>query len=318
MTESALWTTLPNGVGGNSNSLRASVFVSPRLVTQDGQPGRLQDFPLFVHWPLIAHEVTVRLAIDGFGELAASRDPLSPAPDPQLWDALFARVPVVSHRFDDLSTRRIRSYPVGNVLTAALGLYARVAGTSPTTLADPSTINTLAGKLGSDLVDSAGDPAALDSQAQAVANDPNASAELAFLLAERFYTRPNTRDAYRRTPDPSHTPSPVPLPDVDFHAAVAFLADYPQLPSPARARSRRRRRTPQPDAGVGPGASGALRAGAGDRALRRAAAAVDGLRPGPAPAGCPARVSRATWRTGCSPSTGPGSWSTTSTWMARP
>lgn len=230
MTDSALWTALPNGVGSDGRSLRASVFVSPRLVTHDGQLGRLPDFPLFVHWPLIAREIHVRVAVDGFGELDAGRDPLSPAPDPGLWDALFARVPVRSHRFDDLSTRRIRSYPVGDVLAAALGLYARVASTSPTALADPSAINTLAGKLGSALAGSAGDPVALDGQiAAAAASDPSAAAEQAFLLAERFYTRPGTRDAYRRSPDPAHTPAPVPAADVDFHAAVAFLADYPRL-----------------------------------------------------------------------------------------
>lgn len=117
ISQSVIWTTLPNGLSGPpaNRRLRLSVFVSPRLRT-DQQPSTLALFPDFLDWPaqLQAGRVTFSVQVPsspGMAPIGASV--VSPPPDSSLWTALFsASTPVESHAFNDLRGRAFSSYPI--------------------------------------------------------------------------------------------------------------------------------------------------------------------------------------------------------------
>src|SRR5215216_620573 len=113
-TQTLLWIALPNGLG-DQHQLRLSVFVNPRLRTDEGTTLAL--FPDFLDWAtrMQPDQVTFTLHTDDGSQAVASI--VSPAPDVALWQALFTPdIPVRPYEFDNYANRPIVSFPVANVL----------------------------------------------------------------------------------------------------------------------------------------------------------------------------------------------------------
>jgi hypothetical protein len=132
--QEVMWTALPNGISGGR--MRLSVFVSPRLKTDQNAPGKthpaLVQFPDFLNWP--AHGFDFVARFDGGASVPATR--VSAAPQPELWQALFdAETYIKSYEFPKLDERIVRSYPVKHVLGFLKDHYQRTAVESPTQFA---------------------------------------------------------------------------------------------------------------------------------------------------------------------------------------
>jgi hypothetical protein len=119
-SQTVIWTALPNGVTA-AGRLRLSVFVSPRLQTDEAQP-TLSLFPDFhqtppdaLDWPAHVQSGLVTFRIEVFDSVAEPDDPdtrileakatiVAGPLDRALWHALFdAATPVTSHEFKDVS-----------------------------------------------------------------------------------------------------------------------------------------------------------------------------------------------------------------------
>ena len=147
--QTIIFTALPNGVAtparAGGASLRLSVFVSPRLDTNEGgaRP-TLSQFPDFLDWPakIAAATFSVR-----FGSGAPIKvTPAATTPDPldsNLWKAIFTTTTYVQpHKFPDLSLVDIHSFPVKNILTHIRGMYQAAAVESPTQIPQLSAADT--------------------------------------------------------------------------------------------------------------------------------------------------------------------------------
>jgi hypothetical protein len=108
LTQTVMWTALPNGIVGDQSNrrLRLSVYVSPRLQTDQGQSlGLFQDF---LNWPahLQPGNVTFAAYVSNPGATSAPSGPIaatitSQPPSSALWTALFPSTsPVTSYMFD--------------------------------------------------------------------------------------------------------------------------------------------------------------------------------------------------------------------------
>jgi hypothetical protein len=128
-TQTIQWLALPNGLtgAGETQKVRLSVFVSPRL-RGDDQQATLQAFPDFLNWAARTQPDGLHfdLEIDNGVRLAAQT--VSAPPDPRLWEALFAAdTPVERHRFDDLADRPLITFSVKGVLAYLQQCYSQVA-----------------------------------------------------------------------------------------------------------------------------------------------------------------------------------------------
>lgn len=124
-TQRILWTALPNGLSSDGTRARASVVVSPELVlTDDIDPPRLSQFPDLLDWPARLEAAEIALELDGTA-IDATR---TSAPDPGIWSALFKAETFVRPReFEDLSDRRVLSYPAARVHDYLRDVYAETA-----------------------------------------------------------------------------------------------------------------------------------------------------------------------------------------------
>ncbi len=123
------WVSVPAGTLPDGRR-RLSVAMSPRLRTDEG--GTLALFPDLLDWPATVAAATWTLDADG---TAPAAEVVSPAPDPELWAALFPpQTPVVPWRFPDLADRPMVTFDVLKVHAQLRGLYARAAAASPAEL----------------------------------------------------------------------------------------------------------------------------------------------------------------------------------------
>jgi hypothetical protein len=119
--ETIIWTALPNGLTGEvaDRRLRLSVFVSPRLVSDE--PGlTLGEFPDFLDWPArlrgASFSVQARRTPDEEPGEPVPATVVSPAPDSALWAALFGpSTPVESHQPPEPSGTVVNSYSVSAI-----------------------------------------------------------------------------------------------------------------------------------------------------------------------------------------------------------
>ena len=113
--QTIIWTALPNGLTKYDGSLRLSVFISPRLQTDEGLPlPRLAQFPDFLNWPAKVADATFSVRFGNGQPVPATRVPHPNAEEgPELWRALFDEQTYVRpHEFPELGDRIIRSFPV--------------------------------------------------------------------------------------------------------------------------------------------------------------------------------------------------------------
>jgi len=140
-----IWTILPAGLAkaaDNSDLLRASIMLSPRLISASAKP-TLGDpgFELFHSWPQVAQSLTFQLQFKpNLSVVVPIRsDTIGPdtsALDNNLWAALFqSSLGVTSHTPDDHSNSKFTSYNIrenyNNIVTA----YRP----DPTSVQDPAT-----------------------------------------------------------------------------------------------------------------------------------------------------------------------------------
>jgi len=241
--QTVMWTALPNGVVGSR--LRLSVFVSPRLETDEILPGNttptLGQFPDFLEWPEKTLEFSVRF--DGSPALPADR--VSAPPSLKLWQALFdAKTYVEPYKFKGLHDRLIRSYPVKHVVSFLKDQYQHVALESPTEFPSVEGMTKRRKSLfqiGFYEEEPRPGLAALPTNREA-----RLVGELEQTLARNKAIPPS------ETPDPPkdflqlklfHRPLNAPdpakpgeykrakieIPDIDFHQMVSSLGDYPEL-----------------------------------------------------------------------------------------
>ncbi|MGK7379758.1 hypothetical protein ACSFXN_18230 [Planococcus sp. 1R117A] len=135
-----LWMALPNGVqpGEDVKKLKLSVFVNPRLYTDQGST--LSIFPDFLKWGELMQPGNVEFSIevdDGHAVHQVPADIASAPPDAVLWQTLFhPNIPVRPYQFkeDDLSNRPIVSFSVNQILNYIKDRYQNIAIKSATDL----------------------------------------------------------------------------------------------------------------------------------------------------------------------------------------
>ncbi len=256
VSEAVILTCLPNGVAADGR-MKVTAFVTPRLSTGDTHERHLADFPAFVDWPASMATLLgagkLAIEIENVGVQPADLDPASPALDSATWSLLFdagdvgvfasqpsGSKPVAG--FEDLSDRKVRSFPAGNVADQILGLYGDIALNAPSqfppvTSGRLSTLRAL-GNASRNPAERYAEIEKLFGKDVEAGNEgggyvrmqdvPYAERDLiAFVLARRYYDRPGK-------PDPKATdPVPPPKkPPLDFHRYVAALGDYPRLLRP--------------------------------------------------------------------------------------
>lgn len=133
--QEVVWTALPNGANGKR--LRLSVFVTPKLMTDEKAAGQahpvLSQFPDFQSWARRRPQFTVRFS----GGQSAPAVRVSPDPDVALWELMFKpTVYVKPYEFPGLDQRVVRSYPTKHVLSFLTQEYRRMAIASPTRVPD--------------------------------------------------------------------------------------------------------------------------------------------------------------------------------------
>ncbi len=247
-TESVIFTALPNGID-RSGLLKVTVFVSPRLSTDGAGSLFLSSFPAFENWPKtfarLREEGGLVIEFEGSGPVSTDPDPESEPPDPDTWALLFDpdKVGVRTGEFKDVSDRRVLTFPTADVADHILNLYLDVAANSPTSF-PPATKGRLAflgrelGLVGFNPKEFYGE---LDSRFTGESKkaprgrffdrsglSPAQAQRFAFVQAQRFYDRPNTRDPL----GPTTVPDPPKPPEIDFHGYCASVGDYPRLLRP--------------------------------------------------------------------------------------
>jgi len=134
-TQTILWIALPNGYIGEApdRRLRLSVFVAPRLRSNDGTT--LAPLPDFVDWAARMAPDAVTFAVETDDGALVPATVVSETPEPLLWSSLFGPdTPVRPFAFDDYADRPIVSFPVQGVLDFVKRVYRETAAASPTEL----------------------------------------------------------------------------------------------------------------------------------------------------------------------------------------
>ncbi|MEP6569923.1 MAG: hypothetical protein ABJC10_09130 [Acidobacteriota bacterium] len=238
-TQRIIWTALPNGFQGNT--LKLSVFVSPRLYNSTDT--QLNAFPDFADWPDRLNAINFAVQFKGGPTVKAKI--VSEKPDNHLWTTLFKPTTFVrAYKFPDLSKRVIRTFPVADVMGFLKGLYSSAGDQSPTSLPKfrsnkstegSFTLNDFFNRVGGIRDQRSQLEKRLDSvlsRQQVKAFDPSdtqgAGAEqFAFLQLDLFYDRKRNKDLTNEQLHPQPPPKRISKPKLDFHQMVGALGDYP-------------------------------------------------------------------------------------------
>ena len=129
-----MWTALPNGLTKAGDRLQLSVLVSPRLITNTGTTGLLNEFPDFLDWPQTVLGLTFKVEIQGGPTFNVTLPPAAKgALDSPAWVAMFHKdTGVTSYAFDDKSGLNVLSYPTKKVLSFVKQQYQTIAVNSAT------------------------------------------------------------------------------------------------------------------------------------------------------------------------------------------
>ncbi len=227
-TQTLMWTALPNGVV--NDGLRLSIFVSPRLTTDETPPDPplLWKFPDFLDWPSVLKLMSFDIVFENgptfrTGTAAARLSPLR-ANASDYWRLLFPEeMPVFPYEFERLEERRIRSYPADKVMTYLKERYQAIANGFAADLPPLERVREVLeeihrnNRLERDRI--------LEARLQELKALPPDDERLPgndFRQLERFH---DWHDANRNYPPRTE---PVP-PLIDFHQMVSSLGNYPLL-----------------------------------------------------------------------------------------
>ena len=129
--QTVIFTALPNGRDPADGALRLSVFVSPRLWTDDPALKRLKlaQFPDFLDWTARIAASSWEVTFDGGLPLPATVE--SAAPRADLWSALFkTETDVLPFQFDDHRGTIIETSPSDKIHDFLVGVYVRAGSES--------------------------------------------------------------------------------------------------------------------------------------------------------------------------------------------
>lgn len=244
MKTTLIWTALPNGAVGSPAggiSLRLSVLVSPRL-DPEGPTTTLGAFDLGINDNYIAwiQNVGMSFAFGTPGSEATFPGTLTNAGatalDPSLWPLVFPTTTTVrGYNYESLSSRRLRSFPVRDVVGYLADFYGTLAKTSPDSFPAVGTVNptmtdffltlgSIRARMRTIEEKSFGNPSDLEIlDGLNVPVGPLGDRALAFYKAYRFYRR---RVLQGPAPDDRQPPA---VPEPEFHEMVAIMSDYPIL-----------------------------------------------------------------------------------------
>lgn len=225
MKQTLLWTALPNGIA--DDKARLSVMLSPRLEGSGADPdGKtpLSEFPDFANWPatvknirFVAHITGISKPIDLEPEFTLNKP---------LWNWIFTPdVYVLDHKFTDLRDHKLRTIPLKDTLKYMKDVYTDWAKAGPDVPPDFDTVTKPGGLLRRVIVDLDQDrreEAAIELESvlekKKVLPLGQSSPTEDFYQVHKFYTRYHNPDLPRPETHP-----------IDFHEAVAMLADHPSL-----------------------------------------------------------------------------------------
>lgn len=213
LSQTVVWTALPNGITGDptARSLLLSVLVSPRLASDQPQAPLSGDF---ADWPARLADATFTVHVPGVAPVTATR--VGQAPDSALWKALFGpSTTVESYAFDALGDQQVyNSYSASDLHGQIRQRYQQL-GVNSMVGVDRAGLRTAFAPLLSAFTGS-GSGSGPGSASPIAATDP---AVTPFARLAAFHGGATF---------PVSTPPPAP-PTLDFHQALTFLADHPEL-----------------------------------------------------------------------------------------
>ncbi|HSS21292.1 MAG TPA: hypothetical protein VLL54_14555 [Pyrinomonadaceae bacterium] len=240
-TQRIIWTVLPNGFQGNV--LRLSVFVSPRLYNNSDT--QLGNFPDFADWP--AHLKNVNFGVEFKGGPTIKAKVTGEQPDSNLWTTIFKHNTFVrAYKFPEHHKRRVRTYPVAQVMEFMKDLWTNVGDQSPTDLPKFSsnksteqlfTLDNLFNQLGN--LRARRDEIAkhldteLSRQSVKAFNPEDTQGmdklHFAFTQLDLFYDRKRNKNLRDEQLNPKPVRKRIAKPKLDFHQMISGLGDYPGL-----------------------------------------------------------------------------------------
>ena len=131
-----MWTGLPNGIVQGANGAQLGYLSSSRRASTIRPLPRvdstLWDFPDFQQWATTVAGIQFGVAFNGGAPIVATIDPASPAPDEDLWGALFsASTPVSPYVFTDHSGHFIQSFQARNIESFVKTAYGKFTALDP-------------------------------------------------------------------------------------------------------------------------------------------------------------------------------------------
>ena len=124
------WVALPNGASAEGTARRLSLFVSPRLRTDEAIT--LAPFVDFLDWPARVNDPATTLEIELADGTVIPATLEGDPPDSALWTALFAAdTPLRPFEFSDHADRPFVTFSVRSVVDAVRNVYAQAAAASP-------------------------------------------------------------------------------------------------------------------------------------------------------------------------------------------
>jgi hypothetical protein len=212
VTQTNIWTALPNGVAGSN--LKLSVIVSPRLsaTMSDGSTPLLSVFPDWANWPTTVKKITFSVQLSSESPEAGGGPGASPTLDDAGWKAIFpaGKTSVVPFAYQDFSQAGINSYPImdaHSVVQGTHGTLAAAALSAPVTLSNGNVTGAKGWGTGNQQLD------ALFNQIKSFGSESGG----AFRSLQDYFTRP------------TGIQGPAPLPEIDFHQGLSALASFPIL-----------------------------------------------------------------------------------------
>ncbi len=249
-TQDVIWSALPNG-RKDASRLRLSVYISPRLMTDEGLPApTLSQFKDFLNWPTVP--IKYNVFVGSLGPFPAT-DVTSPKAANDLYASVFKTTTFVRpHEFPTAmaSSVRIRSYPVRPIRGFIKDVYTRLVTSSGHDHPEFRQLNgpNAFGAIGFVSVDYEGGGEQLEKDlntqlesilenervidfSQFKPSDSDYFAK-AFLLAKRFH---QPRSGVTESPkDPVDLKKPTlgasgPGKAIDFHQMVTLATEHPNL-----------------------------------------------------------------------------------------
>lgn len=232
-TQQIRWTVLPAGVSADGTQALVSVFISPRLTSDDSTT--LGPFPDFLDWPDRLAKATFGFVVEKDGEPVGRPIPptsMTSTPDSALWTRFFtAQTPLEPHVFEDHTGREVASYPAAGVTQSVRTGFTGAAAAQTDTLPNAQTVAQMAG-----FAPQAPDTGEGVESLTGAPDDSSSQEPQPIDQFLKFHTRSAAKPAVEglvaggtgNAPAPP-PPSPTTPSDKNFHELISALGDHPHL-----------------------------------------------------------------------------------------